>query len=147
MNKECFPSTEPKKFNSSCNSLLVSIVTEVPRHEFLQPCLQIRGRLISKFLLSITNICVCIWNIPVAWKLHNIPFSLNLQKPFQNTDKISNWHRRCIPQIENPQLCRPFLLPSTPGTLLCCIQRTQTTLHNIINVGKIPSNSPVIRSQ
>jgi hypothetical protein len=36
-------------------------------------------------------------------------------------------------------LCRPFLLPSTPGTLLCCIQRTQTTLHNIINVGKIPS--------
>ncbi|KAG5056859.1 hypothetical protein JHK86_011855 [Glycine max] len=78
------------------------------------------------------------------WK--HLLLGLHLKKLLQNRHKLSHRHRGSIPQIKNPKLRRPFLLPPTPSTLLRGIQSPQTPLHNVVNVGEIPRHgSPIGR--
>ncbi|PIA50041.1 hypothetical protein AQUCO_01300641v1 [Aquilegia coerulea] len=94
----------------------------VPPDKLLQPCLQICGGLIAKLPLGKSYVCVSKLNISIPWHLQHNSISLHFQQPLQYTHKLGDRHWRCISQIENPQLRRPLLLPTTSSALLCRIQ-------------------------
>jgi len=83
-------------------------------------------------------------NISICWHGKHLLLRFHLKKLLQNRNKLTHRNRGSIPQIKNPKLRRPFLLPATPSTLLGRIQSPQTPLHNIVNVGEIPRHGPTI---
>lgn len=125
--------------------LLHRIIIEIPPHELLEPRLQIGGRPIPELPVRQTYIGVCKLHIPISGHLQHLPLSPHLQKLFQYAYKLAYRHRCRIPQVEDPQLRRALLLPTTPSALPRRVQRRQAPLHNVINVREIPRHHAMIR--
>lgn len=133
--------------SKSARSFLSAIVvTQIPSSKLLKTRLKISGRLITKLPLRRTDVSMSERHIPIPRHLHNVPLRLHFQKPLKDSDEISHRNRGSVSKIKNPQLSRTTLLTTTPSALLRRVQSPQTPFHNIVNVSKIPSHRPVVRS-
>ncbi|KAL5143500.1 hypothetical protein HKD37_09G026436 [Glycine soja] len=74
-------------------------------------------------------------NIPIGRHWQEFLVGVNLEQLLQYPHQLTHRHGRSVAQIVEPQLGRP-----TPSAPVGSIQRPQTSLHNIINVSKVPRN-------
>ncbi|KAF5456916.1 hypothetical protein F2P56_026334 [Juglans regia] len=118
-------------------SVIVSVIRKVPPNELLQPRLQIGCRLVPDLTSSRAYVRVRVRYVSVTRHIHYVPLRLPLQMPLQDAHQCRHRHRRCVSQIVNPVRSSPPLLPARPGALPGRVQRSQTTLHDIVNVSEV----------
>ncbi|KAF7837025.1 hypothetical protein G2W53_005507 [Senna tora] len=109
------------------------VIINIPLHELLQPRRQISGRLVPKISQSQAHIRVRVWHIPISRHRYHVLLRLRVQQPFQYRHQSPHRHRRRVPQIVHPQLCRSLLLPPAPRALLRRVQRSQASLHHVVD--------------
>ncbi|RDY06241.1 hypothetical protein CR513_09812, partial [Mucuna pruriens] len=85
-------------------------------------------------------------NVTVGGHCQHFLLGIHLKQLLKYGNELSYSHRGSVAQIVNPKLGRSILLPPTSSALVSSVQRPQTTLHNIINVGEVPRNGPSIRT-
>lgn len=122
------------------------VIAHVPLHELPEPAGEVGRGLVREIAEGLAHVRVCVRNVAVRRHLYHVPLRLRVQQVFQNRHQVPHRHRGGVPQIVNPQLGRPTLLPAAPGALLGGVQRPETPLHDVVDVGEVTRHLlPVLR--
>ncbi|CAL9196117.1 unnamed protein product [Musa hybrid cultivar] len=118
-------------------SSAVSVVRKVPLHKFLEPGLQICGRLVAELGARQADVGVREGHIPVARHLRHVLLRLHLEVPLEDPHQRRHRHRRCVPQVIDPVLRRTPLPAAAACARLRRVQRRYAPLDDVVDVGEI----------